>query len=122
MKNMFDIMLETQKELQKRFNIDFDKMTDTERAIYIKEHSFWATDEIHEMIREVPFIKSWSKKYNSWDKEKMDAQKLKTKEEFIDVITFLMNVANALDFTGKEIMDMYLEKNKLNHERQNTNY
>ena len=122
MKNMFDVMLETQRELQKRFNVDFNKMTDVERASYIKEHSFWATDEIHEMIRELPFIKSWSKKYNSWDRERMESQKYKAKEEFIDVITFLMNVANAMGFTGDEIMEMYLEKNKLNHERQNSNY
>ena len=122
MENTLSKMLKCQKDLQNRLGADFNFMDIEEKALYIKEMAFFATEEIHEMTREIPYIKYWSKKYDSWDDEKIKKQYSKAKEEFIDIITFTLNIALALGMDGKEIEEMYYEKNEINHKRQNSNY
>ena len=97
-------------------------MNERELASYIKEQSLWVEDEIHEMIREIPYVKPWSSKYDLMTDKEKKSQMMKAKEEFIDIITFLFNIALALGLTAEEIQRMYLEKNKINHKRQDNNY
>ena len=120
-KNVFDVMIEKQKELQFRLGTDIDNLDLKERGKFIKELTWWVVDELGEMIHELPYAKFWSKKYDEtgYDFEK---QYQLCKEEFIDVITFLMSIAASLGFTGEEIEKMYLEKNGVNHTRQDNNY
>lgn len=122
MKNIFDLMLEKQAQLQKRLGDDVMNMDLKERAAFIKEHALWTIDECSEMLHELPYAKGWSKKYDSWNDEKIKEQQRLCKEEFIDILTFLMNVALGLGFTGEEIEKMYLDKNNINHDRQNGGY
>lgn len=122
MENTLNKMLKCQENLQNRLGADFNFMLLEERAMFIKEMSYFVTEELHEMTREIPYVKSWSKKYDSWDEEKIKDQYSKAKEEFIDVITFALNIALALGMDGKEIEEMYYEKNEINHKRQNSNY
>lgn len=119
--NVFDVMIKKQKELQFRLGMDLDNMDLKERAAFIKEFGYWTIDEISEMMHELPYAKGWSKKY---DKPGYDVEKQyqTCKEEFVDVITFAMSVAAALGFTGEELERMYLEKNGINHTRQDNNY
>ena len=121
-KNIFDIMLEKQRELQTRLGDDVTFPDPKVKTAFIKEMTLFAVDECFEMLRELPYLKGWSKKYDSWNDEKMQTQNQLAKEEFIDVITFLMSVAMALGFTGEELERMYFEKNQINHDRQDNNY
>ncbi|HAU85115.1 MAG TPA: hypothetical protein DCW90_06330 [Lachnospiraceae bacterium] len=119
--NVFDVMLQKQKELQLRLGMDLDNFTPKERAAFVKEFSLWAIDEYSEMLHELPYAKGWSKKYDKPDYDHEKQYQL-CKEEFIDVLTFSMSVAAALGFTGEEMERMYLEKNGVNHKRQDNNY
>lgn len=120
-KNVFDLMLQKQKELQLRLGMDLDKFDMKERASFIKEMTLWSCDEYSEMLHELPYAKGWSKKYDKEDYNH-EEQYIKCKEEFIDMLTFSMSVAAALGFTGEELERMYLEKNSVNHQRQDNNY
>lgn len=121
MKNLKDA-LQTQEQLQDFMGTNPKNMGIVEKMQYIKEHSFWMTDEIHEMVHELPFMKPWSKKHYDCTLEELEQMLQNGKKEFIDVFTFFLNVAIALGFTEEELISEYYEKNKINIERQKTGY
>lgn len=116
-------LLDSQLKFQKHMGYDLDAMDLPERAKYIKEQMLWAQDELHEMLHEVPFAKDWSSKYLKWGPEKLEMQMKLSKEEYIDFLHFAINVGLALGFRDEEeIINMYIAKNKINYERQETGY
>lgn len=115
-------LLDSQKKFQKRLGYDLDSMNFQERAKYIKEQILWSTDELHEMLHELPFAKDWSTKYYKMTPEQIQHQLCLSKEEFIDFLHFAVNIALALDLTEEEIIRLYKEKNKINYERQENGY
>ena len=122
MKNELQTMLDTQLNLQKKIGTNPLLLPTKERMAFCKEHSFWVVDEIHEMVHELPYMKHWSKKHDNLTEEELQDLIVNGKKEFIDVLTFLMNVGLGLGFTGEEMMEEYLKKNNINHQRQNTGY
>ena len=110
-------IMDAQRVFQGRFGQDFTKMDDKERVNFIKEHGYFIIEELVEMFRECIFHKSW-KDYSGWTEEKILEQWEIAKEEYIDVFHFVVNVGLALGLDSSEILRMYKEKNKLNHERQ----
>ncbi|PEN61574.1 dUTP diphosphatase [Bacillus wiedmannii] len=110
-------LLDSQKKFQERMGNNFEIMTREERSAYIKEHGYFLMEEVTEMLREMPFHKSW-KDYSSWDEEKHSEQEQLMREEAIDGLHFMINILLALDMNEAEIIGMYKEKNKLNYQRQ----
>lgn len=111
-------LLKTQNKFQRMFGFDFDKLADPERVEYIKEMALHMNIETSEMLMELPYLKHW-KSYNPFTyPEKI----VKAKEEFIDVLTFMLNIALALGFTAEEITMMYMKKNAVNIKRQVDGY
>lgn len=117
MSKELQFLLDNQESFQNKMGYHFEEMTEEEIAKYIKDQSYWVTEELHEMTRELPFIKSWKDYSNLSAEEKFDMSN-RAKEEYIDLIHFIMNIGAALGFSGREIMDMYCEKHKINHQRQ----
>lgn len=115
-------MMDCQRKFQGKFGQDFNNMSDKERTTFIKEHTLWVCDELHEMIHELPWVKPWSQKYKDWDKEKLDTQWILSQEELIDAWHFLINITIALGLSSDDVFKMYKEKNKINIERQNNGY
>ena len=122
MKNNLQFMLETQKSFQEKMGYNFESMTIKEKSEYIKEMSLWVQNEINEMIHELPFAKHWSKKYDSWNDEKIQSQMQLSKEETIDAFLFMLNIFLCLGMTEEDILNEFCNKNKINIERQNTGY
>lgn len=110
-------MMDCQRVFQGRFGEDFNNMTDDERAAFIKNHGYFVIEEMVELFRETKNHKSW-KDYSDWTGEKMEVQMQKAKEEYIDVIHFVINIGLALGLDSDEIVRMYKEKNKVNIQRQ----
>lgn len=115
-------IITSQKKFQSFMGHNFQEMTLSEKASYIRENILWATDELHEMLHELPFAKTWSSKYETWSEEKISDQLKLTKEEYIDALHFVINIAVALDMSESEIINMYREKNLINYKRQEENY
>ena len=120
--NILKNILETQKNFQKSLGYDLESMNKKEKAAYIKDNILWSTDELHEMLHEIPFAKDWSKKYDSWSDEKFESQLQLSKEEYIDFLHFAFNIGLALGLTDEDIDRMFHEKNKINHTRQKVGY
>jgi len=109
-------MLDLQGQFQRRM-YDGELPTDTQ---YIKNHILYAEAEMHEMLRELQYFKEW-KTYN-WSEEEIEQHKAAAKEEFVDVLHFIWNVALALGLDADEIMQIYADKNIMNHLRQDSGY
>ncbi len=118
---MLDKMLQKQKELQERLGYDFDSMTQEEITAYIKEFSIHLTQELHEMLHVMPYFKPWME-YSTMTVEEYETGMEEARKEFIDMFHFMLNIALALDMSDKDIYDMYMEKNKENHKRQDEGY
>jgi dimeric dUTPase (all-alpha-NTP-PPase superfamily) len=117
-----DMMMKMQKTLQeKAYGYSFEKYTHKERVAFIKEMSIHATQEIHEMLYELPFFKPW-KNYDAMTEEEVQIAFDKAKGEFIDFIHFTLNMALALGMTGDEIAEGYYKKNNENYKRQEEGY
>ncbi len=118
---MLEEMLRKQEELQERLGYDFSSMTQEEITAYIKEFSIHLTQELHEMLYVLPHFKPW-KDYRAMTVEECEASMEEAKKEFIDLFHFVLNIALALNMSGKDIYDMYMTKNKENHKRQDEGY
>ena len=116
------VMLEKQAALQERVGYDFDSMTTEERVMFIKEMSIHMTQELHEMLYELPFFKPW-KDYSHIELDEVADCMISARKEFIDMLHFFMNIAIALGYTHEDgLCADYLHKNKENHKRQDEGY
>lgn len=116
-KDNLQYMMDCQRIFQARFGEDFNKMNDKERTAFIKNHGYFIIEELVEMFRELRYHKSW-KDYSDWTEDKIEEQLQKAREEYIDIIHFVINVGLALGLSSDDILKMYREKNKVNIERQ----
>ena len=72
------------------------------------------------MLRELEGFKAW--KTYDWTIEEKQKHLANAKEEFVDVLHFIWNIALALGMDSDEIIRIYADKNTVNHTRQNTGY
>lgn len=119
--NNLQFMLDKQREFQRTLGIFLNKgnhiqIKSEQDASYVKEQASFLIEETVEMTRELKYSKPW-KQYD-WDNIKDAEQTQKVKEEAIDALHFMLNIFNALGMSEQDILNAYLEKNKLNHERQ----
>lgn len=114
--NTLELILSKQKEFQKKFGYH-ENMTLNERAALIETHAKFMMEETFEMLRELPYHKPW-KDYSGMSDEQIEAAMKKVREEWIDALHFIINIAVFLDFDEEQIREEYLKKNGLNHERQ----
>lgn len=109
-------MLDLQGEFQRRM-YNGELPTETQ---YIKNHTLYAEAEMHEMLRELQWFKEW--KHYNWTEEEIEQHKAAAKEEFVDVLHFIWNIALALGMDSDEIIQIYADKNITNHLRQDNGY
>ena len=118
---MLQEMMDKQLELQERLGYNIDGMDTEDRADYIKEFSIHLTQELHELLYEIPFFKKW-KIYSNMTEEEINTSWTAAKKEYIDMLHFMLNIGLALGFSAEEMHDMYMAKNKENHKRQDEGY
>jgi len=87
--------------------------SDVHSISFIKDMTLAAIDELLEALREVSW-KPWSKKKFFHSTE--------FKEELVDVLHFFVNLCLAADMSADELYKRYLQKNKINHKRQDEGY
>lgn len=117
MEKTLQLMLNKQAEFQKKFgyeegDTDIKKMSDL-----IHTHGMFAIEEVFEMLRELPFHKPW-RDYSQLTDDEIKQQLKLAKEEWTDVLIFVINMGLFLGLDEDEILELYLEKNGLNKKRQ----
>lgn len=120
--NKLEVMMNMQKEFQKKVGFDFDQMDEKEKSSYIKEMILWTIDEMGEALHELKYAKHWSNKYDTWSEDVTEYKLSMFKDEMVDAFHFFMNVLLATGMDSEELFKRYLIKNKINIDRQNTGY
>ena len=59
MKDLLQMMLDTQKDSQEVRGYDFGMMNTAETVQYIKSHALYMTVELGEFLQELPMFKDW---------------------------------------------------------------
>lgn len=108
LEHIYSLQWNLQKRLYKTETQDSLKDMD-----YIKLNILAVENELHEALRETPW-KPW--------KQNQEFNTEKFKEELIDALHFFINLCLASGMGPNELYYRYLQKNKINHERQDNNY
>jgi len=101
-----DIIFKRQEQLQKALGTSYDQG-------FINIMTMALIDELMESIRETPW-KPW-KKQQIFNKERY-------KEELVGALHFFINLCLAAGFTPEGLYAAYINKNKINHKRQEDGY
>ncbi len=113
LEDKLDELFKIQKELQEAYGKNIPFKNEKERQAYINENGLALYIELGEAIKKTPF-KSW-KKNQEFNKEKF-------KEEIIDCMHFLINLALSIDMTSNDFYEKYKEKNQVNRQRIKNGY
>lgn len=114
-------MMDKQRELQNRLGIELDSMPPEERTAKIKEFSLHVNQEMNELLYELPFFKPW-KDYSNLTDVQVENGFERAREEYVDVFHFLINVGLLLGLDEEDLYYMFMDKNKVNHKRQDEGY
>lgn len=102
-----------QKLLNKRIGIDSDNMSDEERVKWVLNYCRAMSQEVAELTDSVPW--KWWAKYQKFDKQN-------ARVEVIDMLHFLISLAQVLGMTADDLYEGYVKKNEINFKRQESGY
>ena len=108
-----DKIFEMQEKLNRRIGINLDNLGDDEKIKWILNYSRALQQEVSELIDSVPW--KWWAKYQKFDKQN-------ARVEVVDIVHFLVSIAQVLGMSADDIFDAYCKKNAINHERQDSGY
>ena len=112
-KDMLQEIFDMQRQLNLRIGVDTSAMTDEERQQWVLNYCRAMSQEIAELTDSVPW--KWWAKYQTFDKQN-------ARVEVVDLLHFLVSLAQVLELEAEDVHDYYVQKNKVNVERQNTGY
>lgn len=107
------MMITVQALAQDARGFDFESMSMEDKSAYIKRQTLHCIDELCEMLHEIPFYKEWKK----YDDEGIPSMLSKAKEELIDAIHFIINIALGLGMSVDDIYLQFMHKNNENMRR-----
>jgi dimeric dUTPase (all-alpha-NTP-PPase superfamily) len=108
-----DEIFRLQKELNQRIGVDTDRMTDAKRQQWVLNYCRAMSHEVVELTDCVPW--KWWANYQKFDKQN-------ARVEIVDLLHFLVSVAQVMEITSEEIFDAYKKKHRVNLQRQESGY
>lgn len=84
----------------------------SDTCVWLRNYIWAAAAELEELAAEVP--KKW------WSKNTLDLEN--AREEFIDVLHFVLSIGLSLGLDAQGIQDVYRKKNAVNLQRQAEGY
>ena len=102
-----------QEQLNKRIGVDTANMTDDQRQQWVLNYCRALTQEVAELTDSVPW--KWWAKYQKFDKQN-------ARVEVIDLLHFLISIAQVLEMTPADIYEAYAKKHQVNLSRQDKGY
>lgn len=112
-KDMLKNMFALQKELNARIGVKTDDFTEEDKVKWVLNYSRALSQELAELIDSVPW--KWWAKYQKFDEQN-------AKVEIIDMFHFLISLAQVVGLSAEDVFAVYEQKNKVNHERQDSGY
>lgn len=102
-----------QDALNKRIGVNTHGMSDEEKAKWILNYCRAMTQEIAELTDSVPW--KWWAKYQKFDPQN-------ARVEVIDLLHFLISIAQVLGMSPDDFYEAYTKKHKVNVARQDSGY
>ena len=102
-----------QNQLNLRIGMDAAALTEEEQIKWVLNYCRATTQELAELTDSVPW--KWWAKYQKFDKAN-------ARVEVVDLFHFLISLAQVLGMSAQDVHDLYVQKNKLNFQRQDTGY
>ncbi len=106
-------MFRMQNELNLRIGVDCGNLSEEEQQTWVLNYCRAMTQELAELTDSVPW--KWWAKYQQYDKQN-------ARVEVVDLFHFLISLAEVLGMTADDVYDVYMQKNKVNFERQDNGY
>ncbi|MDR2371823.1 MAG: dUTPase [Puniceicoccales bacterium] len=106
-------MFELQEQLNARVGVHLRDLSEEEKIEWILKCSRAIQQELAELVDSVPW--KWWKKQQHFDEEN-------AKVEVIDLMHFIISAGQVLGLTADDFYNAYLEKNVINHRRQDSGY
>ena len=106
-------MFEKQAELNRRIGVNTTQTPEAEQPQWILNYCRAMSQEIAELTDSVPW--KWWAKYQTYNKQN-------ARVEIVDLFHFLISLAQVAGLTAEDVHRLYLEKNKVNFERQDSGY
>ena len=100
-----------QAELNKRIGVDTSNMDEADKIKWTLNYSRALQQENAELVDSVPW--KWWAKY-----QKFDVQNARV--EVVDMLHFLVSLAQVLGMSAQDFYDAYAKKNHINHNRHHT--
>jgi dimeric dUTPase (all-alpha-NTP-PPase superfamily) len=102
-----------QEQLNKRIGVDTTRLTDEQRQQWVLNYCRALSQEVAELTDSVPW--KWWAKYQKFDKQN-------ARVEVIDLLHFLISIAQVLEMTPADFYEAYTKKHRVNLARQDSGY
>ncbi len=102
-----------QKELNARIGVRPDTMSEEEQQTWTLNYCRALSQELAELTDSVPW--KWWAKYQHFDKQN-------ARVEVVDMIHFVVSLAQVLGLSADDVYTLYLKKNEVNFQRQDSGY
>jgi dimeric dUTPase (all-alpha-NTP-PPase superfamily) len=102
-----------QETLNVRLGVETNKMADEERQRWVLNYCRAMSQEIAELTDSVPW--KWWAKYQKFDKQN-------ARVEVVDLLHFLISLAQVLEMSADDVFNAYTKKHKVNLDRQDSGY
>jgi predicted phosphodiesterase len=102
-----------QKLLNKRIGVDTDNMTEAQRRQWLLNYCLAMRQEVAELVDCVPW--KWWASYQKFDKQN-------ARVEIVDLLHFLISMAQVMEMTPDELFEAYTKKHIVNLARQDSGY
>lgn len=112
-KDKLDLMWEMQRRLNERIGVPTSNLSEAQQIEWILNYCRALSQEIAELTDSVPW--KWWAKYQKFDRQN-------AKVEIVDMFHFLISLAQVLGMSAEELFKAYMEKNKINFQRQDSGY
>lgn len=108
-----EAMFQMQGDLNRRIGVDTEAMPEADQPQWVLNYCRALSQETAELVDSVPW--KWWAKYQTYDRQN-------ARIEVVDLFHFLISLAQVVGLSAKDVHDLYMKKNKLNFERQETGY
>lgn len=112
-KDMLKELWAKQEELNLRIGVDCPNLNEEEQIHWVLNYCRAMNQELAELTDSVPW--KWWAKYQSFDRQN-------AKVEIIDLFHFLISLAQVMGMSADDVFDLYTQKHKVNHQRQDSGY
>ena len=111
--DFLEAMFEMQAALNQRIGVDTLHMPEEQQPQWVLNYCRAMTQETAELVDSVPW--KWWAKYQKYDKQN-------ARVEVVDLFHFLISLAQVLGLSARDVHDLYMQKNKVNFQRQDSGY